>query len=119
MVRFDTNVRGLPWDFDAEQVAQRVRVGATGLAYFTVTNTSDRPMAGRAVYNVVPESAGPYFQKLECFCFTTQTVQPGQTVRFPVAYFVAPELNEDVNTRRMREITLSYTFFATEDQADS
>ena len=62
-VRFDTNVRGLPWEFEADQTRQTVRIGDTGIAYFRVTNTSDRPISGTAAYNVVPERAGPYFQK--------------------------------------------------------
>lgn len=111
LIRFDTNVRGLPMAFKAEQVSQRVRIGDTGLAYFKVTNTSDRPIYGRAAYNVVPEHAGPYFQKLQCFCFTNQTIAPGATMEFPVQYFVAPEIATDRESRGVREITLSYTFY--------
>ncbi len=110
-VRFDANVNGLPWDFKSEQVSQRIKIGDTGLAFFKVTNTSDKPMTGRAVYNVVPEQAGPYFQKLECFCFTDQTLQPGQTMDFPVVYFVDPRFASDFETRNATEITLSYTFY--------
>lgn len=112
-VRFDTNVRGLEWDFRAEQLQQDVRVGATGIAYFSVTNTSDRPLSGTAAYNVVPQSAGPYFQKLQCFCFDAQVVQPGETIRFPVQYFLAPEIETDREGRGIQEITLSYTFYPT------
>ncbi|HBI17840.1 MAG TPA: cytochrome c oxidase assembly protein, partial [Brevundimonas sp.] len=79
LVRFDTNVRGLPMTFRSEQATQRVRIGETGLAYFDVTNTSDRPIQVRAGYNVVPEYTGPYFQKLQCFCFTDQTLAAGET----------------------------------------
>ena len=112
LVRFDTNVRGdLPWDFKAEQHSQTLRIGETGTAFFKVTNTSDRPITGRATYNVVPEQAGPYFRKLECFCFSDQTIQPGQTVEFPMIYFVDPEYAEDFETRGKGEITLSYTYF--------
>jgi cytochrome c oxidase assembly protein subunit 11 len=112
LIHFDTNVRGdLPWEFEAEQVSQTLRIGETGTAFFKVTNTSDRPITGRAVYNVVPEQAGPYFRKLECFCFSDQTIQPGQTVEFPMIYFVDPEYAEDFETRGKGEITLSYTYF--------
>jgi cytochrome c oxidase assembly protein subunit 11 len=110
-IRFDANVRTLPWDFSAEQTSQQVRIGDTGLAFFKVTNHGDKPMTGRALYNVVPEQAGPYFQKLECFCFSNQTIQPGQTVEFPVVYFVDPQYVDDVETKGKDEITLSYTFF--------
>lgn len=114
LVRFDTNVRGLPMDFRAEQTTQRVRIGETGIAYFDVTNTSDRPIGATAAYNVVPEKAGPYFQKLQCFCFEGQVIQPGETKQFPVQYFVAPELATDREGRGVKEITLSYTFYPTE-----
>ena len=112
-VRFDTNVRGLPMIFRAEQVSQRVRIGETGIAYFDVTNTSDQPVHATAAYNVVPERAGPYFQKLQCFCFEGQVIQPGETQKFPVQYFVAPELATDRESRGVKEITLSYTFYPT------
>jgi cytochrome c oxidase assembly protein subunit 11 len=110
-IRFDSNIRDLPWDFSTEQVSQQVRIGDTGLAFFKVTNKSDKPMTGRAIYNVVPEQAGPYFQKLECFCFSNQTLAPGQTVEFPVVYFVDPQYADDPETKGKGEITLSYTFF--------
>jgi cytochrome c oxidase assembly protein subunit 11 len=117
-IRFDANVRNLPWDFQAMQVSQDVRIGDTGLAFFKVTNKGDKPLTGRAMYNVVPETAGPYFQKLECFCFSNQTIEPGQTVEFPVVYFVDPKFVDDIDTKDKSSITLSYTFFpATPDAA--
>jgi len=119
LVRFDTNVRGLPMTFRAEQVSQRVRIGETGIAFFDVTNTSDRPIHATAAYNVVPERAGPYFQKLQCFCFEGQVIEPGQTMKFPVQYFVAPEIATDRESRGVREITLSYTFYPTKGAQDA
>ena len=116
LVRFDTNVRGVPMKFVSEQTTQRVRIGETGLAYFDVTNTSDKPIQVRAGYNVVPEYTGPYFQKLQCFCFEEQTIEPGATMKFPMLYFVAPDMAEDRETRGVKEITLSYTFFPVESQ---
>lgn len=116
-VRFDTNVRNVPWTFLAEQGAQKVKLGETGLAYFKVTNTSDQPITGRASYNVLPETAGPYFQKLECFCFTDQTIPAHASREFPVAYFVDPRLANDFDTKTVSEITLSYTFFLSEKPA--
>jgi cytochrome c oxidase assembly protein subunit 11 len=115
-VRFDANVHDIPWDFRAEQVSQQVRIGETGLAFFRVKNNGDRAITGRASYNVVPEQAGPYFQKLECFCFSNQTLQPGQSVDFPVVYFVDPGYVSDPETKGGGEITLSYTFFEIADQ---
>jgi cytochrome c oxidase assembly protein subunit 11 len=110
-VRFDANVRNLPWTFTAEQTSQTVRIGETGLAYFKVTNNGDKPITGRAIYNVVPEAAGAYFQKLECFCFSDQTIPAGKTVEFPVIYFVDPKYAEDFETKGKAEVTLSYTYF--------
>jgi cytochrome c oxidase assembly protein subunit 11 len=111
VVRFDANSRNLPWTFKMSQVSQTVKIGETGLAFYTATNTSDRPVTGTAVYNVVPEAAGPHFRKIQCFCFTEQTIAPGETVEFPVVYFVDPELATDPDAKRIDEITLSYTFY--------
>ena len=111
-VRFDTNVRrGLSWNFAPEQPSQTVHLGENKLAFFRATNTGDRAVTGRALYNVLPESAGPYFSKLECFCFKNQTLKPGESVEFPVVYRVDPRFAKDPDTRRQAEITLSYTFF--------
>jgi cytochrome c oxidase assembly protein subunit 11 len=114
-VRFDTNVRNLPWEFKAEQPSQKVHIGDQGLAFFKVTNTSDKPWTGRAVFNVTPEQAAPYFQKLECFCFTNQTLKPGETANFPVVYFVDPQYAQDFDTKNSGQITLSYTFYPAAD----
>lgn len=110
-VRFDANVRDLPWTFRAKQTAQEVKIGETKVAFFQVTNTSDQPITGRAVFNVVPQQAGAYFQKLDCFCFEDQTVGPGETVDMPVLYFIDPKFASDFETRGKQEVTLSYTFF--------
>lgn len=117
LIRFDVNVRGLPMEFHARQNRQRVRIGDTALAHFEVTNTSDQPIKAVALYNVTPERAGPYFQKLRCFCFDEQILPAGETVSFPVQYFVAPEIATDREGRGVREITLSYTFYPA-DKAD-
>jgi cytochrome c oxidase assembly protein subunit 11 len=110
-VRFDTNVNGLAWSFTPVQASQTVRLGAPTLAFFTATNTGKIPLTGRALFNVVPEAAGQYFNKTECFCFKNQTLAPGQTAQFPVVYYVAPGYAKDRDTRYQNEITLSYTFF--------
>lgn len=110
-IRFDANVRDLPWTFTAQQTSQTIKIGQTGLAYFKVTNNGAKAVTGRAVYNVVPESAGAYFQKLECFCFSDQTIKAGETIEFPVVYFVDPEYATDFETKGKGEVTLSYTFF--------
>jgi cytochrome c oxidase assembly protein subunit 11 len=114
-VRFDTNVRGLTWRFEPVQARQTVTLGAYTLAFFKAANTGDRPLTGRAIYNVLPEWAGAYFSKLECFCFKDQTIGPGQSVEFPVVYVVDPRYGEDREKREAGEITLSYTFFPAVD----
>ena len=116
-VRFDANVRDLPWSFTPDQIAQTIKLGQGGLAFFTVTNHGTTPLTGRAAYNVTPESAGPYFLKTQCFCFNNQTIRPGQTERFPVIYYVEPKFATDLNTRMFQEITLSYTFFPVKNAA--
>jgi cytochrome c oxidase assembly protein subunit 11 len=110
-VAFDTNVRGLAWQFTPNVPSQQVRPGATNLAFFKVTNTTDQPLTGRAVYNVTPESAGAYFSKLECFCFKNQTLAPHQTAEFPVVYYVDPRFGQNDDTKGIQQITLSYTFY--------
>ena len=110
-VRFDTNVRDLPWSFAPEVNQQTVHIGETGLAYFTVVNRADHPVTGHAAYNVTPLQAGSYFRKLQCFCFTDQTIPAHTTMRFPVVYFVEPGFAKDSDTKDFTDITLSYTFF--------
>ena len=110
-VAFDTNVRGLAWQFTPNVPSQQVRPGATNLAFFKVTNTTNQPLTGRAIYNVTPESAGPYFSKLECFCFKNQTLAPHQTAEFPVVYYVDPRFGQNDDTKGIEQITLSYTFY--------
>jgi cytochrome c oxidase assembly protein subunit 11 len=115
LVRFDTNVRGLPWDFTAEQTDQTVKIGATQVAMFKVTNHADHPVTARAVFNVSPDQAGVYFRKLSCFCFSDQTVAAGATVEMPVLYFVDPKYASDFETKGGKVLTLSYTFFPATD----
>lgn len=110
-VSFDTNVRGLPWTFKPTQASQTVKLGEPKLAFFTATNHGKTAMTGRALFNVAPDSAAYYFSKLECFCFKNQTLQPGETMEFPVVYFVDPRYAKDRDAVAAGPITLSYTFF--------
>jgi cytochrome c oxidase assembly protein subunit 11 len=114
-IRFDANVNNLPWTFSADQVSQQAKIGETKLATFRVTNNADHPITGRAVFNVVPEQAGAYFQKLQCFCFSDQTIGAHQSVDMPVLYFVDPKYATDFETKGKKEITLSYTFYPAVD----
>jgi len=118
-VRFDGSVNtDLPWTFEPVQTTQTVKLGATALAFYRVTNISDRAVTGQATYNVTPHKAGAYFRKVECFCFTEQTLKPGESTRMPVTYFIDPEMAEDGNLDEVSEITLSYTFFYLDDADD-
>lgn len=119
VVHFDTNVRGLPWTFEPDVEQQTAQVGESKLAFFRVTNHSDKPLTGRAVYNVAPESAGGYFAKLQCFCFQAETIGPGQTAEFPVVYYVDPRFGTDDDTKGISQITLSYTYYPAPGAAQS
>lgn len=115
-VRFDANIIAtLPWKFVPEQETVRIHPGARTTIYYDATNYTARHTTGQAIFNVSPEQAGKYFSKIECFCFTEQTLKPGQSVRMPVVFFVDPKLREDPATRDIDEITLSYTFYPVEN----
>jgi len=117
-VRFDANVApGLPVEFAPSQISQSLRIGETGLAFYTVHNNSDEPIVARASYNVTPHVTGPYFAKLECFCFQDKVLAPGETAELPVVYFVDPEIVADADTNEINTLTLSYTFFRSTDAA--
>jgi cytochrome c oxidase assembly protein subunit 11 len=110
-IRFDANVeRGMPWQFRPENTTDTIQLGGRRMAIFLARNTSDKPVTGRATFNVAPEQAGRFFNKVQCFCFTEQTLQPGQEVRMPVVYFVDPKMLDDPDAKAIEEITLSYTF---------
>ena len=111
-VRFDANVSPkLPWKFEPEQRIERVAIGAREMAFFTATNDSDRTITGSATFNVQPNQAGGYFTKVQCFCFTQQTLKPHETVRMPVVFFIDPAFLKDSDASAISEITLSYTFY--------
>jgi cytochrome c oxidase assembly protein subunit 11 len=110
-IRFDANTaRDLPWRFKPVQVTDTVQIGQRDMAIFTARNLSDYPVTGNASFNVEPEQAGRYFNKVQCFCFTEQTLQPGQEVRMPVIYYIDPKALDDPNMDGVSQITLSYTF---------
>jgi cytochrome c oxidase assembly protein subunit 11 len=111
-VRFSADTdRALPWRFKPGQKALTLTLGEEGLAYFQATNQSDRPIIGTATFNVTPLKAAQYFAKIECFCFTKQRLEPGETMDMPVTFYVDPALAEDENTREVTTLTLGYTFF--------
>jgi len=110
-IRFDSNVEaGMPWAFAPEANTATAGLGLRKLAFFDAENLTDRPITGRASYNIEPESAAPYFTKVQCFCFTLQTLAPHQKVRMPVVYYVDPRIASDPENADVHQITLSYTF---------
>ncbi|RJL07908.1 cytochrome c oxidase assembly protein [Paracoccus siganidrum] len=114
-VRFDANVDpNLEWTFRPLQTRMDLQIGENGLAFYEAINNSDQPITGTASYNVAPEVAGYYFDKIECFCFTEQTLQPGERIEMPVSFYVDPRIVSDRDAGRVRDITLSYTFHRTE-----
>lgn len=116
-IRFDANHRSdLPWEFRPERPTDTVSIGAKDMAIFIAKNLSGEPVTGTATFNVAPAQAGKYFSKIQCFCFTEQTLQPGQQVRMPVLYYVDPKIMTDPETKDIEEITLSYTFYPVDPQ---
>jgi cytochrome c oxidase assembly protein subunit 11 len=112
VVRFDGSLdRDMPWTFKPVERTMTVRLGETGLAFYEAHNPTDRVVAGSASYNVTPYAAGGYFEKIACFCFEMQVLQPGETVLMPVSFFVDPEILQDGEGKFVTEITLSYTFY--------
>jgi cytochrome c oxidase assembly protein subunit 11 len=119
-VRFDANVAPkLPMKFEAVQKTMNVRIGDNVLAFYRATNTSDKPIKTTAAFNVTPETMGLYFSKIECFCFTEQTLQPGETVEMPLTFFLDPKMVEDADTAKLSNVTLSYVFYPMDQTADT
>lgn len=111
-VHFDANVAAdLPWKFEPMQSSLDVKVGENTLAFYRATNVSDKPTVGTAVFNVTPDTVGPHFNKVQCFCFTEQRLAPGQTAEMAVSFFVDPSFVTDDETRSLSELTLSYAFY--------
>jgi cytochrome c oxidase assembly protein subunit 11 len=117
-VRFDATVGdGLAWSFKPSQVSQTLNIGQTGLAFYHAANLADRPISGRASFNVQPAKAAAYFKKIECFCFTEQRLEGGQEVEMPVTYFIDPTIADDPALDDVTTVTLSYTFFEWDDES--
>jgi cytochrome c oxidase assembly protein subunit 11 len=115
-VRFDVNVENaLDWTVVAAQPVTD-QIGRVDTVNYIATNNSDKPLTGQAIFNVVPDKAGIYFNKIECFCFTEQTLQPGETVEMPIVFFVDPDLDKNHELKTIKEITLSYTFYASDSE---
>ncbi|WP_404479833.1 cytochrome c oxidase assembly protein [Novosphingobium sp. BL-52-GroH] len=119
-IRFDANVeRGMPWQFKPLQHTDTVSIGVRDMALFWAKNTSDKTVTGTASFNVEPEQAARYFNKIQCFCFTEQTLKPGEEVRMPVLYYIDPAILDDPDNKDVQQITLSYTFHVTSTKDNS
>ena len=111
-IRFDSNTApGMAWRFVPKDRETTIKIGEKRLAFFTATNLSTTATTGRAIFNVSPDTAGIYFRKIQCFCFTEQTLAAGETADMPVTYFIDPAILDDPDAKKIDEITLSYTFF--------
>jgi cytochrome c oxidase assembly protein subunit 11 len=118
-IRFDTNVaKDLPWRFQPDQRAITVHLGEPNIATFTAKNNSSAAMVGTAAFNVTPAKAGIYVDKIQCFCFTQQTLQAGQTMEMPVQFYIDPAIASDPDTNDVTTITLSYSFFRTPQRSE-
>ena len=118
-IRFDASTaRDVPWMFKADQTTDTVQIGQRDMAFYSAKNNSDVPITGTATFNVEPEQAGRYFNKIQCFCFTEQTLQPGQEVRMPVLYYIDPKALDDPNMDGVEQVTLSYTFHRAKDSPE-
>jgi cytochrome c oxidase assembly protein subunit 11 len=113
-IRFDANTAGIPWKFEPVARSMTIKIGETAQAHYTATNLSDKPVSGRATFNVTPDLAGGYFNKVECFCFTDTTLQPGETLDMPVVFYVDPDIVDLPELKHVKTITLSYTMFPIE-----
>jgi cytochrome c oxidase assembly protein subunit 11 len=117
-VRFDANIDpALPWRFEPVQEKVRIHPGERTTIWYRATNLTARTTTGRAIFNVTPAQSGPFFSKIECFCFTEQTLKPGESVKMPVVFFVDPRIRAEEATKAIDEITLSYTFYPVESAA--
>ncbi|MBX2854239.1 MAG: cytochrome c oxidase assembly protein [Rhodobacteraceae bacterium] len=115
LIRFDASLgREMPWSFEPVQNEMQVRIGESNIAFYRAHNPTDRPVTGTASFNVAPYEVGSYFTKIECFCFTEQTLAPGESMDMPVTFFVEPDIVDDPENEKVKTITLSYTFFETE-----
>jgi cytochrome c oxidase assembly protein subunit 11 len=111
-IRFDASKeRDMPWEFKPVVREMELKIGETGLAFYEAYNPTDRAIAGAAAYNVTPYSAGAFFEKIQCFCFDEQILEPGERVQMPVTFFVDPEIVDDRDGKYVHTITLSYTFY--------
>ncbi|MBN9233277.1 MULTISPECIES: cytochrome c oxidase assembly protein [Phyllobacteriaceae] len=114
IIRFDANTMGVPWEFEPEQRSVTIKLGETTKVAYKATNKFSAPTTGRATFNVQPELAGAYFNKVECFCFTNQTLKAGETVDMPIVFYVDPDILKVPELKDIKTITLSYSMYQVE-----
>lgn len=115
-IRFDANTAGIPWNFEPVARSVSIKIGETAQAHYTATNVALQPVTGRATFNVTPDLAGAYFNKVECFCFTDTTLNSGETMDMPVVFYVDPDIVDAPELKDIKTITLSYTMFPKEGE---
>ena len=113
-VRFDTNVNKLPWNFKIKENVIDVKIGQVNKAQFEVENYGEETTYGVASFNVSPSSFGQYFSKIGCFCFEKQKLEPGEKAKYILTFYLDPEIVNDLSTKNIKDVTLSYTFFPSE-----
>ena len=119
-VRFDASkAKDMRWNFIPMQNEVEVKIGETALVFYEAHNPTNETISGQASFNVFPFSAGNYFSKIDCFCFVEQTLQPGERVKMPVTFYIDPEIDENIETKNIKALTLSYTFYKLEQESKS
>ena len=113
-VRFDTNVNKLPWNFKIKENVIDVKIGQVNKAQFEVENYGEETTYGVASFNVSPSSFGQYFSKIGCFCFEKQKLEPGEKAKYILTFYLDPEIVNDLSTKNIKDVTLSYTFFSSD-----
>ena len=119
-IRFDASkAKDMLWEFTPLQDEINLKIGETALVFYEAYNPTNKPISGQASFNVFPFSAGNYFSKIDCFCFVEQTLQPGERVKMPVTFYIDPEIIDNVETRGIKALTLSYTFYKLDDKLET
>ncbi len=119
-VRFDASkAKDMLWEFTPLQNEIKVKLGETALVFYEAYNPTDKPISGQASFNIFPFSAGNYFSKIDCFCFVEQKLEPGERMKMPVSFYIDPDIINNIETKNINTLTLSYTFYNLDDKLES
>ncbi len=119
-VRFDASkAKDMLWEFTPLQNEIKVKLGETALVFYEAYNPTDKPITGQASFNIFPFSAGNYFSKIDCFCFVEQKLEPGERIKMPVSFYIDPDMINNIETKSINTLTLSYTFYNLDDKLES